>query len=784
MAVIEVAANAAGGTVVQRSMVKVRADYSGPLSYPEESQPLYRVSQTYAQPTALDAFGRPPEGHVEASSEVVEEWGRLAVFIGGKDVSYFRGAPTSINTISWQRLGNFETAEFEIPAISIFETMGVGALKWLKDNAFVRIVRVDADNSITPIWLGTVNSITQLGEGIGLRITAHGLLYDIFYQVVRPPLLGSSASKIEDIGVDIAATLNGVRGHWSAVEPVVTGSLAQKSGSWETGLDYLKSLLSLAPTENATAWTVWLDAQARASIVEARNIPGRKTVSLVAGQGGVEDGLVIDSLTVPNIIYGDGMTTGGAAWRNTMYPASSIAIGDRFPMDNPEEVISEGSEDASTSTGNGVSMIRFKLAALNYGVTLGTKYTEAVTGAVAKFQKAKKLPQTGNVDVKTWSKLFGYQDITRGAWIAPLAHAPNAWPRLFDAVGKDIGPNLNFDASVRPIEKKISFGSGVSLAQAKQVAEAALRQIEEPVCEGDLSLTVCPPQGARFDIRPGDTVNYLGRFGRDLELLVHRVEWNLSDVPTVKLTVSTRDMDMSELDAALNRLRNANVGITRSTSIEAPKSLTTGVSTQPLFTAPATVAANPVAPEPPTVYGIREVWSLSPGSGYTQVPGTYGHRIHEGMVNCLVIYSGGNITLPKARAGVDIGWSITGTDGKNYSDAIPEGAVIYFQPAGRYVKPDISSSSYGHGAGDMAYATRFWMEGLNANGSFLFSQMAFSQNGYSFTQDTVGTFAARAMADGGWEFALLSDQPFWVIPDANGGRQYGNVEGYSKPLWR
>lgn len=575
MAAINVTANSAGATVTQTSIVKVQASYSGPIAAPDELLPLQRVSPVFAQPTSLDAFGRPAAGSIVQTGEIVEHWGRIVIFVGGEDISHFRDQATSLDSISWQRLGNFETAEITIPGISVFETPGQGDLAWLTDSAFVRIAKLNPDMTAATLWLGTVNAINPGDDNIGIRLTAHGLFYDATYKVMKPPVQPSSSDVIEDLGYDIARAVNAAQGRYGALQTNLTGVVANKVPSWESGSDYIKSLLSLAVTDAGNSWTLWLDTAARPSLIQTRNIPGNKTVTLIAGQDGVEDQLSYDTVAGVTTIYGQGKTAAGAAWRNTKYPRAT-ASKPRYPMDNPDEQFGEGATDSSTTTGSGVTKTQQALTSRGYTLAVNGSWGTDTTAAVSAFQKSVGLSETGMMDLDTWNRLYGMGNVASGAWIAPLATVSAVQPRLYDENGLDVGANPAYDPSIRPLEQKIDFGDGVSLAEAIRAAEAVIARDGERPTEGTISLTVCPRECARWDIMPGDTVLYKGHWGEDLELLVHRVSWSLEDTPKVSLSVSTRDMDYSELDAAINRLRKSSLS-TPESSTDSVASVSMGV---------------------------------------------------------------------------------------------------------------------------------------------------------------------------------------------------------------
>jgi hypothetical protein len=567
-------ANDDGATTIGRVAVRATLNFAGQLTADLNNVPtLMRVSPVY-EPAEIDANGRPVDGALNATDVVYEPWGHLAVFINDKDVTYLRDVPTTIESMSWQRLGNYETASLVFPGISVFETFGTGDLDWLNDHASVRITRIDSEGGQHTVWLGSVNAIVPTEDSLGIRITAHGPLYDANYRVATPPVRSTDANAIQDLGADIAKTLNAVRGKHSAVQAVTTGALAAVEPSWDKGLDYIKNLLSMAVTDAGDTWTVWIDNTRHTTISKISDLPGTKTVTVVSGQDGVEESLTADPLTGITTIYGQGVTAAGAAWQNTQYPAATTTV-PRYPLDDPDTTIGEGATDGLTASGDGITKLQERLNTLGYLTIVSGNYNKATATSVSRFQKAKGLPVTGIINLTTWNRLFGKRNVAKGAWIAPLATLTHVEPRLYDAVGKDIGPNPAFDPTARRLEEFIDFGNGISLAQAKRQAQAVLNRDGGTHTEGTVALTVCPQETSRFDIMPGDHLVIKAHHGADLSLIIHHVEWNLSDVPTVTLTVSTRDMDVTELDAAINRNRTSV--LKRQKASQRPNSVGTGI---------------------------------------------------------------------------------------------------------------------------------------------------------------------------------------------------------------
>ena len=603
--------NERGYSAKSKHKTKVVCQYRNAVSSPISITELQRVSPVFTTPTI--SAGRPVGDKLVQTSETVASWGHPRVFIGGHDVSYYRNAPIDISLMSWTRLGNYEAIEFTLPALTIYDLPGSNDLTWLTDSAPIRVDRIDASGASSILWLGTINAIRPGVDGLGMVISGHGLFYELQYILALPTAGQTQSIPTQDLGFTIAANLNKHRINTALCKPVAVGQYAQKDGGGEDMLAFVKSCLTMSENTSNAAWTVWLDSKSIPSIVRTNAIPGAKTMTLVAGQDGVEDNLSKDTTVGATSILGQGTTKGGFAWRNTKYPLSS-ATAHRFPLDDPSGGFAEGSVDAQLFTYAGGTtaiggVLKQKLVALGWSVpsasaTVGSvayKTFDANTTVAVKAQQAAwRQKVTGVVDANFWSKLVGQRDCTAGYYIAPLAANTATQPRLYNAYGKDIGPNPAYKATVRKIELFQDFGDGVSLDQATVAATAAVNRDATRPIEGDLVLTVCPQEYARWDIAPGDTILYKQKWGANLSLIVSRVEWSLSTTPTVTLTVSTRDMDWSAMQAQINRLRGKQIITPQKNGIVAAQTGVMNVATAPAAAAGSSVngilgISNPVS---------------------------------------------------------------------------------------------------------------------------------------------------------------------------------------------
>lgn len=552
MAAVSIGTSGEGYTSGSKPDVVVRALHRNPVTAPATTNWLKRVSVVFGTPTA-GSEGRPAGNTMVPTSEVIEDWGRLLIFVGGRDVTSFRSVATEIQSISWQRFGTYEACELGFDGITNLDKPGTGSLTWLREDAPVRIERQRPNGNRSTLWRGYVNSM-RIGErGTGLTLTAHGILLDGSFRVALPPVRSKQLESRKDAGHRIARALNSARGRWGYCRPVNIGVDTTKAGQSEDVTSYVRSLLNLAIDDNGHGWTVYVNDEGKPRIVRARSIPGKQTHTIVSGQDGVDDDLMVDTTAGITAIYGRGTTVGGAAWRNTLYPVSS-GTKPRYPLDDPDALMGPDLLNKGTVTGDGVSTLQSRLNALGQDVTVNGVYNEATAAAVANLQKKYGMKVTGVVNIKFWSKIWKQRDAGKGAWVAPLAITNETKERNWSIYGKDLGRNPAYNPRARKLERFIDFAAGVTLAQAKRIAAAIITRDGEQPIEGTVTLSVCPQESARWDIMPGDTLRIRGRWGESSrDYIVHRVEWSFSDAPTVALTVSTRDMDAGLLLAELNR---------------------------------------------------------------------------------------------------------------------------------------------------------------------------------------------------------------------------------------
>ena len=657
-----------------------------------------RVSPVYTSPTIT--AGRPANDKLVMTSETIATWGHPRVFIGGTDISYYRSAPIVITSIAWNRLGNSESIELTIPALTIYDRPGYNDLTWLTESAPIRVEKIDSSGVASAIWLGKINNFAPNSDGLGIVISGQGLFYELSTVKALPAAGGTQSVPYQDLGYVMAARMNKARVGLSSCKPVAVGQYAQKDGGGEDIVSYLKSCLTMSESTSNAAWTIWVNMNAIPSIVRTNAIPGAKTHTLIAGQDGVVDNLIKDTSNGITTIYGQGTTKGGFAWRNTMYPLSS-ATAYRFPLDDPFGGFAENATDDQLFLYSGGvtaigGVLKAKLVASPYNYTIVSAsstpgsvayktFDAQTTKAVSAQQAIWGQKVTGVVDAKFWSKLMGQRDCTAGYYQAPLAANTATQPRLFNSYGKDIGPNPAYKASVRVIDDYQDFGDGVSISQAVIAATAAVNRDSVRPIEGDLVLTVCPQEYARWDIAPGDTITYKKKWGQDLSLIVSRVEWSLTTDPTVTLSVSTRDLEWSAMQAQLNRLRTKSIIAPSKSGIVAAQ---TGVMN---------VATAPAAASAASVNGIKAISNNVTGS-YTLNSTVEDALVPlTGTVGPFTVTVPTNATVP-FRIGAQIHFQMTAGAAGVYAFVAAGGVTINAYPGLKLAGPGAVASLVYRGA--------------------------------------------------------------------------------------
>lgn len=498
---------------------------------------IRRVSEIMPAPT-LDDRGNPVDW---APTRVINEpYAHLQVVVEGVDITWWDGVP--IPTPVWDRQEPFGsgTAAIELPQITAFHTLP----DWCRAGANVDIRLVRLDNTIIPRFSGVLMSFGHRAEDGVFTLECPGVVFADDFQLRQPAFLTAP----RDIGHVVAEVLNTtVSKRHADVTPVTTGCLTGVLGGWEPKITgYVTQLLATAIT-GGRQWTVRCDD--RTPVLELKDTT---TVSwtVTNGQRGVQIDLVEDHTQAPNVIYASGIGPDGGRWQNAMYPNWYPDDTPPYPWVSASRTFRIGDTDASTDTGNGVSVWQAKAGRPVTGV-----YTRADQVRVREIQRAGGIQVDGSLGPQTWATTFdtGANTGTLDCFYMPVAFSPVVMPRLYGPDGDDLGPNPAYDAGVIRVEDKVDYGQGASKTMGVRAAKETLARGIEPGWVGTVELTLDPEECSRYEIQEGSNGRIRGFRGQDLVVHVAQASY----AGTVTLTVDTKARDFPTLDAILERERNA-----------------------------------------------------------------------------------------------------------------------------------------------------------------------------------------------------------------------------------
>jgi hypothetical protein len=284
------------------------------------------------------------------------------------------------------------------------------------------------------------------------------------------------------------------------------------------------------------------------------------------GAHGVELDVSDDLTERPNTIYGQGTSPHGLVWVNGRYPGLIQGEAPDYPMAD-DSSFGEGTTDADTDTGDGVTAMIRKLIGMGYidRRDFPGGFDADVTGAIKDLQEDAGLTESGNMTPATWRALYDL-DATgfslRNAYVHPLAEATEVRKWWRTSNGSLLHKNPNFDGSVPPVDLYVDHGSGVEKSRARRWSKGVLhRSLNQKNWAGTLTLTADVFAGdylhgdaatlvSRLDIKAGDNIK-VRHF--DVATLFHVAIVNVSSDLSVTLGVDTRARDAATLGEVIAR---------------------------------------------------------------------------------------------------------------------------------------------------------------------------------------------------------------------------------------
>lgn len=503
----------------------------------------------------------------QPSAIVSEAWGRLALIVGGRDVTTFRGVETVISGWSDQEPYGSGPAQLVFPQITELDLLGTGDLSWLHATADVDIYRMapDGTRGPAPLWSGYVKRFSVANDANDGALTAEcsgavqGSLSLIMHQ---PP----QTYALRDIGTLMIRPMRRYGLRIGPFEQIASGIETRKRGSRsQTALDWIDELLALAMTADGTQWTLRRDPTKRrvVDLVEK----DRTTVHLTvyAGGRGVALNVAQDFTEEPNRLYGEGTGPDGDRWRGLVMPNLKPETVPPYP----------GTPLDIGSTGDDVRV--WQAEASSDGYEIGDEFaiktgvfTEVEADAAREIQEKAGLPETGVVNLATWNATWanGVNSANLGgSRFDPLAADPRTVRWLTTGNGSLSERNPAYDWTVLPVEQLISYGEGIRKRRARKQAKRQLtRNLEGPGWFGTCTLTADPVEMHRLEIRAG--MNVLVKFfaGSEDGLLFHIADVSPSITPElpVTLTIDTKARDLMSIAAMMERDRESRQDPARS----------------------------------------------------------------------------------------------------------------------------------------------------------------------------------------------------------------------------
>lgn len=492
------------------------------------------------------------------------------IVIGGKDVTWYRGAPTPFPGFALTEPFGWGPTTIAFPQIAgAFEKPGAGALRWLRKGSPVRIERVDLETL-------TVSEVDYRGVVMGYDLQGSSLTVQVGGQLSgraavqnrQPPLFPGR----NDTGYWAMAAVREL-----GLKPYTrtgpnTGVKARAFGGMSM-LEYLNQIVAMTFTRAGERWTLMPTANGSAYRMK------RKDRETIRGTVYADDAMTVadlhrDIAEEPNRIYMTGVDPNGQRYRFGAYPGLKQTTPPPYPMfDN--SAFSQGTTDAETDTGDGVTVMIQRLVAMKYldYIDVPGGFDIDVTRALRDLQDDADINQTGNMNLPTWRALWDLS-VTgfslRRSRILPAAERANVRQWRRSASGAIIGRNPRYRADVMKVDRNVDVGSGFTRGQAREWARSELQDGAEDNWVGTITfntgalvdgihvpgtpITAADVLPAR-DLRPGDNL-WLPLMNGD-GLLVHVSGITVNGSGVVQATVDTRARDDAEVWEVITRNRES-----------------------------------------------------------------------------------------------------------------------------------------------------------------------------------------------------------------------------------
>lgn len=349
----------------------------------------------------------------------------------------------------------------------------------------------------------------------------------------------------DEFAVDISRSKDGdgyiILGHWGGIFTLGDAPFYKSGVFTESG----------NAGANVTQWTL-MKGRSRTPIARTKNTwTTHHTYSV--GTPGVKHSLSRDRTQLPNTFYGEGVDPTGCKWRNTKYP--NFNPGSAVPPVWPGFYITY----SRNRTANAVRTWEIRMKQNGWPIEVDGFYSDYDMDICRQLQHQAGITVNGVIGPQTWAATFepgAAAGDLNSAYIAPLAIETEVEPFLYIPNGLTAGANPDFDKSVMRIESYSNYGEKSSKREATISALNEMIRNRDPGYYGQLTLTVDPEDGSRFEIKAGQNIEYKGYRGEDI--LLHVTEASIDfDSMSVQVTVDTKARDNETVHAMIERDRAA-----------------------------------------------------------------------------------------------------------------------------------------------------------------------------------------------------------------------------------
>jgi hypothetical protein len=532
------------------------------------------LSERHVGAVAFSAVTMDGAQPVYTTSAATKKRMRHRIMVGGKDVSFYRGAPTPEPSYKLGEPLLWGDTSIDFPQIAAaFETpgelTGVSDLRWCAKGKPVVLQRVNAAGDIVAVdYRGVVVAYDVVDGKLRLEVGGHAT--------------GRAASRWKPVPI-FKDTLDLGRLAWAAVrdlglrfEPRLGPTTGIKQALWG-GMwfaEYVTELCAKAWQRDGTQWTI-MPSEAGVYRMQRKD---RATVDFTVFTDDKRNvaNLRSDAAEEPNRVFAAGVTPRGQRVRFGVYPV--LKPGDPAPYPFLDgRSFGPGTTDEMTDTGDGVFVMVRNLWAAGY-LSLedaSGEYDDDVAKAVHALQEDARITGVvGNMNEDLWAALFdvdttGYT--LRGSRIEPAAQASWTQKYLRSASGRVLGRNPEHRRGLI-VDRALDFGSGFTRHQMREWARAEIDRGEDNwigtidittggVLHGEVATGTVIGGDDVMDVRaikPGMNA-WLPTFAGGILVHVSGVDigYNGNGIPTAKLYVDTQARDRLAVWEIIRRNRES-----------------------------------------------------------------------------------------------------------------------------------------------------------------------------------------------------------------------------------